>query len=284
MKWRVGAALVAGVLVHGNAWAAPESAVGSEVVEPDAPEPQPAGSLAGIVVKVQPSIEDTVPKSWVENRARLVVRELPEPIQNGDVVRVVVGGALFEFRVSVILVRQGLALPPELQPDPIECACGTDEMLEVAAAAIEAGAWALSEEASRERKEAARAAAVVAADAPEPEPVAAPAPERYQPATLGRVGIGLLGAGGAVALAGGIVVGWRQSPSSLPANRVYLEANPRPPGYAVLGSGLALMLTGATMLVVDRVRCHRDRARCATPTAATRPRSRWASRWGGGAP
>jgi hypothetical protein len=36
----------------------------------------------------------------------------------------------------------------------------------------------------------------------------------------------------------------------------------RPPGYALLGVGAAIFTAGVSMIVVDAVRCHKDRLEC----------------------
>ena len=71
---------------------------------------------------------------------------------------------------------------------------------------------------------------------------------------LGKAGIGLM-VGGAVVLVGGAVLTAMGEKQDLSADVENTEStNFRPPGYALLGVGGAVLITGAVLLTVDRVR------------------------------
>lgn len=236
------------------------------------------GSVGGVEVKVDPTASDAeTTRGWVESRAATVLAELERPLDEGSLVRIVVRGGAFDYRIKLVLLRNGTWLAPEHQPQEIVCACGSKEMLEQVAAAIEAGAGALSEAVEREREAAAKAEAEAAAREEEErrrrheaELAATEQQQRapYKPSVLGRAGIGMLGAGGVLTISGVIMY-------SQPPQRVNeWDAHEREwanPGAVVLGIGATAMVAGLTVLIVDVVRCRRDRARCGAPTTA------WAS-------
>lgn len=225
-------------------------------------EPAAAAATGGIEVKVEDSFTDVeTTRRWVEERAARALEELEPKLAAEDLVRIVVKGGAFEYRISLVLLRRGKPLTAEQQPSEIACACSSDEMLETVATAIEAGAHALGKEAERERE--AELAAKRLRRAEEQRQ------QEMQQATMKKRRIGRLGVGGAItsatgvgAIAGGIimmvmppqVIG---EPDTAWATRH--TRNYRPPGFAVTSVGVLLLSAGITMMALDPSRCPRRR-------------------------
>lgn len=251
------------VLASSEAWATARTG-------PSTPEPSTAatGSAAGIEVEVDASITNAdAVRGWVEERAARAVRELERRLDAEDVIRIVVQGGAYDYRISLLLLRHGSALAPDRQPEEIACACGSDQMLETVAAAITAGARTLGEVADREREEVARQQEEEELRQQETERQrrTADGTTRYRPSPVGRAGIGVLGAGGVLATSG--IVMALQPPQLVNGLQVVVR-DWSSPGYTVLGIGAAAMVGGLTVLLVDVVRCRRDRSRCRAPTMA----------------
>ena len=217
---------------------------------------------------------------WIEERATRALDALEPGLEAGDVIRILVRGGAFDYRISLVLLRQGEPLPAERQPSELECACGSDEMLEKVAEAIGAGARVLGEVAEQEREEAARREEELWRE--ENERPVPPEPEqpRYRPSKVGRAGIGLLAAGGVVVLSGIIMTS--QPPQSAyrwqPHDRDWSAA-----GATMIGIGVTTVVAGLTALIVDVVRCRRDRrSGGATATGWAIGRNRWATQRAGG--
>lgn len=256
--------IAAGILLLGNTTRASERAAGERTVG--------EALLEGVVVEVDPEVPDAeLTKTWVEERARDVVASLDPPLADGDLVRVVVTGMPYEYRISLSLSQGKVSLSADEQPEPIACSCGSDEMLDRVAQAIIAGAETIAEVAERRRKNQALAEAeaqIAREKAYRQRRDAALAQQdtSYEPTAVGYVGIAFLGVGSMVTISGVAVVA---------------QGDEHKAGLAIVGAGLATMTGALTMLVVDVVRCRRDRSRCHgaawTPVAGC-----WASRSQGG--
>lgn len=257
--------LIAGlVLASGQAWAATRAGpVASST----------SATKGGVEVTVDSSVTNSATtRTWVEERAARALGALEPPLTPGDLIRIDVGGGPFDYRIALMLLRQGVALSAEDQPEEIACACGSDEMLETVAKAIEAGAHTLAEATKREREEAA-----AAEQQRREEELQRKEAERkrqevertagYRPSKLGRGGIGLIGVGVLVVITGGIIAAQGTQPVS-GAYAYSLRRDYSSPGRAVIGAGAAVVTAGITMLVVDRVRCQRSPNRCGTAAGA----------------
>jgi len=266
----------------------------SSTVQASAPPEQVAAPPA---VALDPRIEVVFEESfsnaettrgWIHERAIKTLDGLEPEIEAGDSIRILVQGGAFDYRISLELLRKGEALAAEQQPSLLECACGSDEMLEKLAGAIEAGGRTLGELAKRERdetaakleKEAQRQRQKELWDREKERPVPPEPPTGYRASKLGHTGIGMLATGGA-AMVSGIIMAV-QPPQSMSALQV-AKRDWSVPGVTVIGIGAAAITAGLTMLIVDVVRCRRDRARCGTPKAAwVNERARWVTRRAGG--
>ncbi len=72
---------------------------------------------------------------------------------------------------------------------------------------------------------------------------------------LGKAGIGLMVGGAAVLVGGAVLTAMGEKEDSAPGNPQRLDAKDfRPPGYALLGVGGAVLVTGVLLLAVDRIK------------------------------
>ncbi|MCH9688620.1 MAG: hypothetical protein K0V04_44725, partial [Deltaproteobacteria bacterium] len=228
-----------------------------------------------MAIDIDPQLPNAeVTRGWVLERTHDVVGGLGAPIEPGALIQVVLGGASRDYRISVVLLQDGVALSDSLQPAPVVCECGSDEMLDRIAGAIEDGAKTLADVAARER--AAEAAALADArqqaerkriEDEEKEKQRAAARQAaleqapYRPTRLGWAGVGALALGGAMSITGTVML-TRQGAVGSRASYLHVERNWVPPGGALLGTGLVAVVVGTSLLVVDAVRCRRDPARC----------------------
>lgn len=276
----LGAALV---LASGTAWGSSREGL---VVSGPATASAPSGGVEVVVDAAVTNAATT--RGWIEERAARALAALEPPLAAGDLVRIEVRGGPFDYRISLALLRNGAAIPAEDQPGELECACSSDEMLEAVAAAIEDAARKLAEVAERERK-AAEEEAQRRREAEEEEARRrederkrreAELAAGYRPSKLGYAGVGTLLTGTAFTI-GGIVM-MRQRPQLVNQWQAH-ERDWTIPGRTLLGIGVTAMTTGLTILIVDAVRCRRDRSRCGPTTTAWMPaHGRWAAQHGGG--
>lgn len=130
-----------------------------------------------------------------------------------------------------------------------------------------------------ERYHDAQDAAANAKEAPEPEPEPPPSALPPEPAPrglgpLGGAGITSLSLGGAIMVAGVVLVVFPSQPSTAGASlkdeeeplfQATSRVDLRPPGYAVLGAGAAVAIVGTVLLVVDRKRSRRGETMAIAP-------------------
>lgn len=224
------------------------------------------------MVKVAPSVpEADTMVTWLEDRAQAVLKVRGEALEDVDLIRIMVDGGPFDYRVTLALFRREKALPPQQQPEPFDCDCSTEQMLEGIEAPIGAAAQTLEDFAEQEHRERDEALATAKRRRAEErrrlqveqraaaQQAAEQQPTRYRPTRLGRTGIGLLGAGGMATLSGIIMVTRPAKP--LPGYQTTVR-NWAPPGFALLGVGVTAMVSGTITLVADIVRCRREPKRC----------------------
>lgn len=244
-------ALAVSVASHGAHAIDPSSQSSEDVVT--------EGGVEGVAVRVDPGVPDAeLTQEWVEERVAKVLSGSEGGASSGGLVRVTVSGSPYDYRIAIALLQDESALPAELQPEDVLCECGTDEMLDEVARGVEAGARTLDE--LEARRHGARVEPVA------PEPPSAPTtslqdeldgPPKELPDAR-RWGVASIAIGGAVALGGGIVSTQENGGGDpLGASRTSKV------GHTVLGLGVAAMVGGASVLVVDAIRCRRGRGRCA---------------------
>lgn len=227
--------------------------------------PVDADPGTALEVEVDPQmLQGQAHRGWIEARAREVLERRPGAVEAGDRIVVKLAGTSRDYHVEVRVLRGGEPLAS--QPEPFVCKGSSDELLTQVAAAVDDAvdriiearrlAQAERERQAREAAERERAAREQAAAEAERQTLAA---RPYRPARLGVAGAVTLGLGGAVVVAGAVMTarGVVQPPNDL------LEHNDfRPPGYALLGVGSVVLATGLGLLVVDVVRCKKDRVKC----------------------
>lgn len=226
--------------------------------------PVETASGAAVEVEVDPQmLQGQAHRGWIEARAREVLERRPGALAADERILVTLAGTSRDYHVELRVLRRGEPLAS--QPAPFVCKGASDELLEQVEIAIDDAVDRLIEARRRER-EREQAASEQAAAAAEHQRRAAEAAERralaakpYRPARLGLGGAVTLGLGGAVLVAGAVVTA---RGVALATNDLLEHQDFRPPGYALLGVGSAVLVTGLGMLVVDVVRCKQDRVRC----------------------
>lgn len=261
------AAMVVG-LVLGTVGAEARASEGDGL---DAP---PAAAVPARASGVEVSVADTISdretiRGWIEERAASVLGGSERALAQGEVIRIAVSGRAFDYEIAMELVRNGQALEAKDQPHPITtCECGNEELLDRIAEVVAGGVKGLGEVA--EREDAARAEAERRRKQQEElqrqeAERSVKQPMRYRPSMLGRAGFGALGAGGVLTLSGIIMA---VQPRQYVASLAYMERDWLAPGVALIGIGTSAMATGVAIVIVDAVRCRRNRAQCGARTAA----------------
>lgn len=193
-------------------------------------------------VKVAPAIVESAElRTWVEEEGRRVLDGLPkEPKRRGGV-RVEIGGELYEYRVTITAVRDGVVVGV---PSEWACECSNEELLERVRGELVAGAEGLVVEAE--------------------EPVVTLAPPVVKPTTgtvddlprrrLGPAGaagvtlmvLGATGVGTGVAL---MVVGDQDLQAR---ERVLMSRNFMMPGQLVTISSAGVLFTGVLLYALRK--------------------------------
>lgn len=239
-------------------------APGDDPAGPSSPD-RPSGSLGPMLrIHVEPTINDArlLPR-WITKRSLAAASEKAPPREGHEQwVAVVVGGDTYDYRVSVVAMRDGEPLQPAREPEV--CVCNSDELLALVHARILAAAEALG----GGPPTVSTAPAVVTThtrvtDRPrQAEPVSRPElPPNHVPANeegrrrlgpRGYVGIGL-GVLGAGALGAGVpLILWPDAVRGPSGHAERLST--QPPGIAMAVGGGVALATGVVLLVVDLVR------------------------------
>ncbi|MCA9710227.1 MAG: hypothetical protein KDK70_30585 [Myxococcales bacterium] len=234
----------------------PAGATSLRTVDGGAPSGDaPAAASAGAVrVGVAPGIVDgDLLPGWIENRNPNVGSALALPGHEQWIV-VEIGGETYDYALTVTAMRDG---EPVGEPsEPLRCDCNHASLMALVDEEIAKAVERLQATPVEEPKEDGPDA-----DDPEEGEVITMAPATaVPPRPLTALGIGGLVVGVAGVLATGtgvalLAVGERDHP-----DYYYLERDYRPLGYASLSVGLAAIVSGVTMLALDRTRCKRDPA------------------------
>jgi hypothetical protein len=193
-------------------------------------------------------------RTLVRDDVSRVLRALDVELGGPERVRLAIelGGTPPDFRVQLGVSRSGSQVTPV--PEAFVCTCTHEELrTRINQAAVKLVPTLKGEP------------AVTATDDPVPPPVVAPPaanqgepPRRRVPLGVrGKAGIGGLVGGGALAIAGGVLVGLgtRSTGGELAGDGE--ETNFRPAGYGLLAGGVAVLIAGAALLGVDRARARR---------------------------
>lgn len=228
----------------------------------------PGESSGPLRVEVEPSIDDAgLLPGWILDRHPNADAEIPTAEGHEQWIVVTIGGATYDYRVSVVAMRDGA--PVGAAKEPEACECNGEELL----ARVDAGIA----EAAEALRVASSAAVVVPTPAEvEPtheaaegegarakDPVARPLRLR----TMGYVGIGatVLGVG---LLAAGIPLARR--PDEIRGGMGQIETrSPREAGIGLAVSGSVAVAAGVSMVVLDLVRS-RSRAVAVVPVVGPR--------------
>jgi hypothetical protein len=185
----------------------------------------------------------------LRERGVLPPRDAADPIIEVSIVEITGEHPGYAYRVDV--VRAG---EPAATSAAIECGlCTEGELVKAVAARIERAVATLDD-----------APTPAAVPPPRVDPrTTSPTTDRAEPPVhspaLRITGVTLAGIGGAALIPGAILAAREPKPKpDMPLE----ETNTRPAGYAVLGVGIGLVVTGAVLLIVDARR--RSRARTAT--------------------
>lgn len=241
--------------------------------------PTELASTGPLRVRVDPAITDAelIP-GWLVERHPELGTHLRSSSGRERWVAVEVNGALYDYRITVVIMENGE--PLVTGSDAIVCECSNDDLFDEVDEEIER----LLEELPPERP-------TVEDHGDDPVVVADPCDGRRPCWTrMGHAGVGVTASGGAIAIGGlvMVLVGRRAL-----ADRSAFDEDWRPPGLAALGVGGAALAVGAAVLAIDLARCAKDPVtrRC----GSSRPRDRgpelsrrlsagpWMSRTGAGA-
>jgi hypothetical protein len=247
----VAAAWVAGPsLLPEMAWAAPVTTSAASIEDPRDRD-------SALVVEVDPATLDADPlRARVLDEGTKTLARRPEALGPEDEIRVRVEGQTFDYRIIVELRHRGRALAE--QPEPSTCQCSSSELLSAVAAAIDDGAHRLQEAAAAETQNSTSTAADrgPTEQAAPAQPTVRVRPERSD--RLWVAGVVLTSIGAATSVAGTTMALVGPQPVE---SHGFIQRDWRPPGYALIGVGAAMLVGGVTMLVVDELRCRR-RGRC----------------------
>ncbi|MCA9652433.1 MAG: hypothetical protein H6712_11725 [Myxococcales bacterium] len=258
----------------------PRPILAAPTTEP--PPPAPSITVEGPVqVEVAAEmIEGELYHGWIHDHARTAL-ERRAPLRAGDRISVRLRGFALDYTIEVRAYRPGEEGQPRWTADK-GCKCKLDEMLLevellVDRAADELAAVAGAEQrAAREEQRLARERAEAEAEQARLEEENALRSEPYRPARLGFAGAVATGVGGGMLVTGIALAAKGQGAPT--GNDLVAPSDLRPPGFALLGVGLGILSTGVTLLVIDVVRCNKDRLECGRRegvfTRATRARAR----------
>lgn len=260
----IGVALLACTLALGvSAPPAKATAPGDEHAGSPSPD-RPSGPIDPVLrIHVEPTIEDArlLPR-WIAGRSLPAAKRVPPREGHEQWIAVVIGGDTYDYRVSVVAMRDGEPVGPASAPEV--CVCNSDELLALVHARIVAAAEALSEG----PPVLPRAPAIVTTHPPvtdppvEAEPVqrTEPASNRVASDAKGRrrlgprgyagIGLGVLGAG---ALGAGVPLILRPDVMRGPQGDAE-RLSTQPLGIAMAVGGGVALATGVVLLVVDLVR------------------------------
>lgn len=206
-----------------------------------------ARPVKGVTLEVKIAaglVESADLRRWIDEDARRVLEGLPEdPTRRGSL-RIEIGGALYEYQVSITTSRDGAIVGT---PSTWECDCSNGELLERLRAALPTAAEGL-------------AVAVVEEPVVEPEPVVVvepvvesvvDEPRRRRLGATGAAGVTLmvLGATGVGAGAALMVIGDQDERADFGEVAVRQLADP---GRVIIAAGGGVVLTGIVLYLLRK--------------------------------
>lgn len=249
-RWVRRAALVASVLAAVAA-SPPTRAMAPGVA---GVEPEPI-----LHIEIGDTIKDSsLLRTWILERSLDTTRaRIPTRAGHEEWIAVVIGGANYDYRVSVVAMRDGEPLGPA--DETMTCVCSSDELLALVDERIHAAVEALGtdpKEPAMASPEPAPAPAPTASGAPArppaPEPSDGEADEPKRLEALGYSGIGVSVLGAAI-LGAGVALVLR--PDEIRGGRGEAERfTTRYLGIAMTAGGGVAVATGVVMIAVDLAR------------------------------
>jgi hypothetical protein len=195
-----------------------------------------------------PGYEAVAPE--IEGRADALVRETDIPLARVEVHVAWVDAQTFVYAIDVTVDPADDARPAVNRRQTCR-GCTTEELVVAAESALRAAIGQAHANPGAESKidpEPSPSGAVEAAPPVEPQVDRGPAPRRRL-GTMGWSGVGLLGAGTAVAVTGGVLLGLGSRDVDERPTQI---RDFRPAGIALLSVGAVAVVTGAVLLGLDR--------------------------------
>lgn len=206
-----------------------------------------ASTVPGVAIWTETTGDTGVAlRAWVEECAQQVLEQRASPLGPEALIRIMVHGGPYDYRVRLELVHRDRRLDD--QPQALRCECGSDEMLERLGVAIEAAAERLAAQRAAEATQAARAE-------PSRTMVLSDTSRGRSERHLGRLGWAGIGmsALGASALGTGIALALPPDELRIIDSMPYRRST-HPAGVALVAGGGVVLATGVVMIVVDLVR------------------------------
>jgi hypothetical protein len=218
---------------------------------PVSPAPESGASSPVLRVQVVDAIDDAalIP-GWIADRNPRLAEELLLIDGLQPWIAVEIGGATYDYWVSVTPMRDGKAVGPAVKPRL--CECNSETLLEVIDAAIAEAVATLN---AVEEQPAVTASSTTERGADETTVAPPPRVKRRRFSGLG-IGGAVLTGFGATAVGAGVTM-LRLSPLDV-GTRDLKEVPWTGPAYGALVGGGAVLLIGVTMVIVDATRCRRD--------------------------
>lgn len=222
---------------------APPSALGARTGPAPSAAPRPIKGVT-LEVKIAPGLVEAADlRRWIDEDGRRVLDGLPDdPTRRGSL-RIEVGGALYEYQVTITTLRDGAVVGT---PSTWDCDCSNEELLDRLRGELPAVAEGL-----------AVAVAEPVVVEPEvvvkPEPVVVDEPQRRRLGPAGAAGVTLMVLGVTGVGAGTALMVLKE----LPPDQGWMKHNTPyllPPGALAAGAGVGLLMTGVTLYLL------RDRA------------------------
>jgi hypothetical protein len=219
------------------------------------PATVPSTTSGPLRIEVEPTIDDaSMLSGWILERDLDAVKAVPLVEGHEQWIVVEIGGATYDYRVSVVAMRDGMPVSPVKEPET--CECNSETLLvmiddRIAAAVEELRAYPPKEDSASETT-------VPASNGPRIDVH----PPRL--GALGSVGIGVavLGAG---LLGAGIPLALQPDEIRTRPDGVIETRSTHDPGIGIAVAGGAVLLVGVSLHVVDLMR-RRQRAVAVVPS------------------
>lgn len=218
-------------------------------------------------IEVDPSIEEaTLLNGWIHDRNISLAEKLAPAGGHEQWIAVKIGGSTYDYRVSVVAMREGQPVGAAAEPEV--CECNNEKLLELVDARIAAAADALRTASSPDAAPAPIEQGSEGTGGPGTGSTAA-ADRLPRSRTMGQVGFGV-GVLGAMMLAAGIPLAWRPDEIRGGPGQVVTRST-RDTGIGLAVGGGVAVAAGVSLVMVDLVRRRqRPRSVAVVPTLGFR--------------